>query len=230
VNDRADTNHLLEAMEALVNPVRTKVLQDGPIGSGLAGQRTVTIELPSLLGQLNNAVHESMGVGGSASLPWERNILDADALYRFIRISTTIKDWARMKDARVVSDDPALTLRSWYVEYTKYPTEDGRDKFYINQMRGWASQIKTKLNPARIRDLPDACPQDDCGAKVWFNPADKMPYMRPLIVTYHEIGPNLIQEAKASCRACGMEWGVRELAYALEQAETAKKAAEEDAA
>ena len=91
----SDDNYLLLAMESLADPIRTKIIQDGPVGSGLAGQRTVTVTLPCLLQQLNEAIAGTIGIGGSGSLPWTRNMLDADALHRFVTINTTISSWAR---------------------------------------------------------------------------------------------------------------------------------------
>lgn len=214
-------NKLLDSVDALTKPDRTKIIQDGPVGSGLAGQHTVIVELPPLLEQLHQAINGTIGIGGSGSLPWQRNMLDADALFRFMKINSHVKEWAHMVNARITPDDPVSTLRAWYVLYAAKSADEKREAFYIRQMNGWASQIKAKLNPARLRDLPDPCPE--CEATTWFNPADKMEYLRPLIVTYHQTGANLIQEAVASCRACGYEWGVRELAYALEKAEAKRE-------
>jgi hypothetical protein len=219
--DRDDTNHLLEAMEALVKPVRTKVLQDGPVGTGLAGQHAVTVELPPLLRQLDEAIRGTIGIGGSGALPWQRNMLDADALFRFMKINSAIKDWARMVAAPITPDDAVKTLQSWYLRFVDTRPSPEREKFYTAKMRSWAEQIVTKLNPPRVWDLPDNCP--NCDADSWWSAADKCEYPRPLIVEYHETGPNLIQEATARCRLCDERWGVRELAYAIEQAEVARQ-------
>lgn len=210
------TNELLEALEALTNPVRTKVIQDGPVGQLVAGQHVATVELPPLLHQLVEAIGGSIGIGGSASLANERNMLDADALYKFTLINTQVTDWARMAGATITRGDPTATLRSWYVAYAASRPELASERFYTSKMRQWATQIEDKLDPARVRELPDRCP--DCRAASWFNPADKLEYLHPLVIHYKPHGPDMVQDAKTSCRACGSTWGVRQLAYEIEQA------------
>lgn len=210
----SSTADLLDAVDGLTKPIRSRVIQDGPVGSGLAGQQVVTVELPALLDQLNDAIRGTNVKGSSGSLPWERNMLDGDALFQFMLIASLIKEWARMVGSVITPDDPKATLRAWYVIYSATPRTEAQESFYSRKMTKWANQIVAKLNPGRVWDLPQACP--DCEATVWFNPADKKPYPRPLIVTYHETGPNLIQEATASCRACETKWGIRELAHILD--------------
>lgn len=214
-------NYLLEAVEALANPIVTKVIQDGPIGSGLAGQQIIKVTQAPLLQQLDEAIRGTIGIGGSGALASQRNVLDADALHRFAVISSTIKDWARMVKAEV-TPDAVTNLKRWYAIYSD---RNGTEKFYSSQMGGWKSQIEDKLNPARIRELPDACPL--CGASDWFDPADKLRYLHPLIVKYRPSGADMIQEAEALCRSCAAVWGVRQLAYELEQIELAKAVAAE---
>jgi hypothetical protein len=211
------TNTLLDAVDALTLTIRRKVIQDGPPGSGLAGQNTVTIELPSLLDQLDDAIRGTIGIGGSGSLASERNMLDADALYRLVLITTLINDWARAAKAEVTKADAGKTLRAWYVKYTQTQHEPAVDRFHIRKLVGWAEQITQKLDPANVWDLPDPCPV--CGNGTWWNPADKTEYLRPLVIEYRPNGPDTIQKARGLCRACAQVWSVRELAYEIEQAE-----------
>jgi hypothetical protein len=206
---------LLDNIDKLTQPNRSKIIQDGPVGSGLAGQKTVTVELPSLLDQLEAAIRGTIGIGGSGSLPNERNMLDADALYRFVMIKTAIGDWAAHVKSTVHVGDPSGTLRAWYVKYTQQHRELESVRYYLGKTSGWIYQIEAKLDPPRVRELPDRCPE--CQADSWWNPSDKHRYLHPLIVEYRPTGPNMIQEAKARCRACATEWAVRQLAYELEQ-------------
>lgn len=211
-------NTLLDAVDGLTKPVVRKVIQDGPVGSGLAGTSVARIELPPLLVQLEEAIRGTVGIGGSGSLANERNLLDADALFRFHVITSQVRDWALGVKADVVKGDAVATLRNWHRAFVAYPRAVESEQHHISQMLAWAGQITAKLNPPRVWDMPDACPV--CGATQWVNPSDNLPYLRPLVIEYMESGPNLIQEAKALCRACQKVWGVRELAWELEQAET----------
>lgn len=215
------TNELLEAVDALSQPIKRKVIQDVLEGTKLAGTRTVTIEFPSLLNQLDGAIRGSIGIGGSKALAHERNMLDADALYKFVRISSIIRDWARSVQAKVTPGDAGATLRSWYTRYVE--RERTGESFYLKKLHGWGYEIEAKLDPPRIRELPQACPV--CGADRYWNKSDKLSYLHPLIVEYRPTGPDMIQEARALCRACEKVWGVRELQYELEQAESSQESA-----
>lgn len=207
-------NYLLEAVESLVKPIRNKVMQDGPIGSGLAGSQIVLVELPPLLSQLDTAIRGTIGIGGSGSMASQRSMLDSDALHRFMTISSTIKDWCRMVDA-VATKDAAKNLTSWYARYTDRTGSGAGEKFYERQLSSWRAQIIAKLDPPKVWEQPGSCPV--CGAETWWSKTTHEEYKFPLVVEYHETGPNLIQEARALCRACEKVWTVRELAYLLEQ-------------
>lgn len=214
-----DENLLLLAVEALTKPVTSKVIQDGPIGSGLAGQKTVSVKLPSLLEQLEAAIRGTIGKGGSGSLANERNMLDADALYRMVKIATLVHQWAHSFKADITKGDVSKTLVAWYIKYQVTNPTETSERFYLNKMTAWANEIRDKLNPAKVLLQPGACPV--CGAETWWSKATHEEYKFPLVIEYHEIGANLVQEAKAMCRACEQVWSVRELAYALEQADKA---------
>jgi hypothetical protein len=198
---------LLDEIDRLTTSQRSKVMQE-------AG--TATVELPPLLTQLEDAVAGTIGIGGSGSLPNERNVLDSDALEKFLRIKSLIRDWALSVQSVVYPEDPARTLRAWYVKYTAAERELASVRFYTGKAKSWVFQIEAKLDPPRIRELPDRCP--DCHAFEWWNPADKHRYLHPLIVEYRPTGADMIQQALARCRACEKTWGVRQLAYEIEQA------------
>lgn len=210
---RQKTNELLEAFEALTKPVRGKVLQPDEKKPG--GVKVTTVVLPCLLDQMRAAITAS--IGGStrgASDPSTRNILDTDALYTLMRIDTMVKSWARIVGAPVTKNDTARTLRGWYPRYTLKPTIEAKDRFYIRKMRSWAGEIKAKLDRPNVMDLPDRCPV--CGNDTWWSTATHEEYKRPLIIEYRPDGPDMVQNARALCRACEQVWGVRELQWEIE--------------
>jgi hypothetical protein len=210
-------NPLLLAVEALTKPQRTKVLQDTTEVPWAPGTTTklATVELPSLLEQLQESINATIGIGGSGSLANERNMLNNDALHRFMQITSLIGDWARLAGApQQRGTPPGTALRAWYAKYSQtMPTLDA-ERFYIRQMTAWAQQIAAMYEPPKTPDLPDPCPL--CGATDWFDPKDGQKYPRPLILSYRP-GPDLVDSAKGMCRACGEVWGARELAYAIEE-------------
>jgi len=210
-----DDNPLLLALEALTDPIRSKVVQDGPVGSGLEGQRTVAVVLPSLLTQLDDSIRSSLGSGSAGGkLAFEGAILNTAALFTAMKISAQIRDWcAGLKVVPV--KDSAKDLRAWYVARMAKPQDDKLEAAQIRQLHSWAAQIRALLDPPRERDLEDPCPV--CGAKSWWR--DGAEYYRPLVIRYRPTGADMIQQATAICRSCEQVWGVRELAYALEMAE-----------
>lgn len=202
-----DPNELLDAVDRLTQPNRSKVIQD---------THTVTLEMPPLLTQLEKAVAGTIGIGGSGSLASERNMLDSDALEKFLRIRQDIVNWAQDVQAEFHRDDPARTLRAWYVAWNARQHELDVERFHLRKCERWIVEIEAKLDPPRIRELPDRCPT--CDAFEWFNPRDKHRYLHPLVVEYRPTGPDMIQEASGVCRACDTRWGVRQLAFDIEQA------------
>jgi hypothetical protein len=192
---------LLDAVDELTLPKRVKVMQD---------EGVVSVTIPPLLTQLDEIIRSDIGLTASgASLAHERNILDADALYRFIQISSQIRDWCRLVGVRP-GGTPALALRQWFVAAT--PDEQAT-AWHVRKLGSWAAYIRAKLDPPRERELPDRCP--DCGATEWWR--DGVRFLHPLVIKYR-VGPGLVDQATAVCRACEKSWAVRELAFALESA------------
>lgn len=207
------TNPLLDAVDALTEPLRTKVIQDGPVGSGLEGQKTVPVVLPSLLTQLDDSIRSSLGSGSAGGkLAFEGAILNTAALFTAMKISSQIRDWCVSLGVVPVKHS-AKDLRAWYVARLTKPQDDDLEKAQILQLTSWAKQIRTLLDPPRERDLEDPCPT--CEARTWWR--DGAEYFRPLVIQYRPIGANTIEEAKGTCRACGQVWGVRQLAFELER-------------
>ncbi|WP_213816197.1 hypothetical protein [Glaciihabitans sp. dw_435] len=209
-------NYLLDAVDALTKPVRSKVIQDSP-DAAMPGTSVATVELPSLLDQLDEAIRGTIGIGGSGSLANERNMLNNDALHRFVTISSMIKDWARAVKIPVKTGDlPGPMLRAWFIAFTAagQPSLEA-ERFYSRQMNGWAAQISAMFDPPRTRDLPDACPV--CEATEWWNPETGQKYPRPLVISFHD-GPDLLDRGKGLCRACDTTFRIRELALAIETA------------
>lgn len=218
-----DNNHLMDAVDALTKPMRSKVIQDPPPGTGWELSHTVTVELPPLLTQLEEAIRGTIGIGGSGSLANERNMLDGDALYRFMKINTVIREWAFIVGAKVDKRDPVATLRAWYVLFQENRNLPEVERFYARQLTSWASQIDAKLNPPRIWDLPYACPA--CGNDTWWSKGTGEEYPRPLVIEWRETGASLVEDARALCRSCGQVWSVRELKFQIEELEKAKEGA-----
>ncbi|TFD80700.1 hypothetical protein E3T54_02865 [Cryobacterium sp. Sr8] len=203
---------LLGALNALTKPTRRKFIQDNPDGP----QPTKMVEVVDapLLEQLDAAIRGTVGVGGSGSLPNERNMLNGDAFERMRVISGQVNGWARMAGAVVDKDSLSNTLRTWHAKFIGTPREAHVVAMYTGTMNKWAAQIIATLNPPRQRDLPNACPV--CSADTWWMSGNEYP--RPLILTFHD-GPDMIDNGKGMCRACEAVFGMRELSYAIDEAE-----------
>src|SRR5690606_33193048 len=122
-----------------------------------------------------------------------------------MKISTQIQDWCRMAGAKVVRN-PTADLAAWHAAVQAKTLRHESEQFYLKQLRGWAGQIRSLLDPPRERDLPDSCPV--CGATAWWDPKSGTKYLRPLVVQYRPNGPDMLQQARALCRACEQVWGI----------------------
>ena len=208
-------NRLLEAVEQLTKLDKRGHQQNILENGNVIGHQKVTIQLPPLLEQLDSAIRSSMGGNTpGASLAFEGAVLNAAALFTAMRISAQIRDWCRIAKTTVVKNS-TKDLIAWYLAASNLSHDV--ESFHIKAMNSWAGQIRAMLNPSRERELPNACP--GCDATEWWDMADGMKYLHPLIIRYRPSGANMIKESKALCRACEKVWGVRELAYELEQIE-----------
>lgn len=203
-DDRTDP--LLEAVEDLTNQQVSKIIQEGNL---------VEIRLPPLLAQLDSAIHSSMGGNSAgASLAFEGAPLNTAALFQAMKISSQVRDWCHA--AKVVPvKNTAADLSAWFNVFSRSNPELEVERYRVKVLHGWASSIRGMLNPPREKDLPDDCPA--CGADGWYDARDGHKYPRPLIIRYRPQEDNLVDEAKGMCRACEQMWGVRELAYAIEE-------------
>ncbi|OOB91201.1 hypothetical protein [Rathayibacter sp. VKM Ac-2630] len=211
-----DDDALLLAVEALTKPRTSKVVQSK---NGI--ECISPVNLPPLLETLDTMIRETMGGSAGGTLKSQQNILDTDALWRFIRINNSVNDWARLAGSTITKPDSGKTLAAWFVVYRQKNRDYEEDKFYLKHLWSWAAEIEGKIEPPRIMDLPDPCPV--CDARTWWNPKTREEYARPLVITFRE-GEIFPDGGRGLCRACDTAFGVRELAYALEQ-----KAAEQAA-
>jgi hypothetical protein len=111
----------------------------------------------------------------------------------------------------------ARHLRHWYTTTLATGLTEAQERFHTDMMRRWVGFIRGHLDPTREMDLPWACPI--CGADTWWSKGEE--FSRPLVVRYQPEGADMVQRARALCRACERVWGVRELAYLIEHPEEA---------
>lgn len=198
---------LLDAVDELTLPKRVKVMQDDGV---------VSVSIPPLLTQLDEAIRSSLGVSeGSATLKSATSLTNAAALMKMTQISSQVRDWLRrvgVNDFRAARDT-ASALRVWYVAALGAGLEDSA--YHIKTLQGWAAQIRGLLDPPRTLELPDECPA--CGASRWWDAEDpsREGRLHPLVVSYQREDP--VAGARGMCRACGRVWAARELAFELEQ-------------
>lgn len=182
---------LLEAVDDLTLPKPVKVQTDD-------GHTWATED--ALLVQLQEAVSSSIRSGsGAGGAPWTRNVLDSDALHQASMITTTIGDWCHMAGVKATRD-PVKDLRAWYAARLSTTDPEG---FYTTQLRKWAGQIRTMVNPPKTVEITAPCPV--CGQGEYVNDlGENVPH--PLALTYRPGADNLNRSAKVMCRACEAVW------------------------
>lgn len=173
----------------------------------------------ALLVQLREAVSSSINSGsGAGGSPSTRNVLDSDALYRAGIINAAIGDWCRMINVKVTRD-AATDLRAWHAAFIG---RDEPEEFYIHQMRAWAGQIRTMVNPPKTVEITAPCPV--CGQGSYVNDMGER-ITNPLALTYRPDSGSIWADARALCRACNEvwegEWRLRELRHEVDARDTA---------
>lgn len=186
---------LLEAIDALIGPQKTVILQDG--------LKPITIIRPSLLEQLGAAVSASTGSPGGAhdsSPASQRNMLDSDAMYQFGLMTSQIKDWGRLRGitGRIT---PGVMLRRWYDAHIL--VDGHEDTFYTHKIWAWVRTIEAKMDPPKRLEITDACPT--CGKDQWADHEGNV-YKFPVIVQYRDDDASSLELAEAMCRACDNVW------------------------
>ena len=246
------TEALLDAVDALTKPSRTKIIQDvyktvmddnghpktddagNPVRE-ISGTKATRLERPALLDQLDAAIRGTMAAtgGNAASASSARNLLNAEALYQFIRIRSMIADWARRAEVPRTAD-AAQELRLWYIAWTAHPQPESTIRFHTRKLEAAATMINDIIDPKDTRTVPGPCPEPECpqqerfGLWFYFDPKTREQGNRPLVVEYRASdGPLMVMNARCRCRACGTVWeSVRALQYEREQAELRVKSAE----
>ncbi|MFF1633960.1 hypothetical protein [Leifsonia sp. NPDC058248] len=225
----AQTDPLLEAVEALTKPQSRKEPQDiintyvtkddegvETEHQKVVGTQKVTVILPPLLKQLDDAIRSSMG--GStrgAALASESAVLNVSALYEAMKIESQVRDWCRLRGI-TPTKDTAKDLAAWHAATYLDGLTDEQETSSTRTLRKWATSIRGMLDPWREKDLPDPCPA--CGATDWWDMSTRSRYLRPLIIKYRPDGADMVERSYGLCRACEEVWNVRELAYDIEQA------------
>lgn len=200
---------LLDAVDDLTLPRNVKVQTDD-------GHTWATED--ALLVQLREAVSSSINSGsGAGGSPSTRNVLDSDALYRAGIINAAISDWCRMINVKITRD-AAVDLRAWHAAFIG---RDEPEEFYIHQMRAWAGQIRTMVNPPKTVEITAPCPV--CGQGSYVNDMGER-ITNPLVLTYRPDDAHLWRGSKVMCRACEAVWqggdAMEELRDELNEKET----------
>lgn len=231
-----ERSDVLDAVDALSLPTSTKVVSHSDDGQALCTPvcpdhvhtHTRRVEHESLLDQLEAAIRETMAArpGGGASLAHTRGMLDSDALFLFSRISSTISEWAFAVGAHH-RGAPASVLRAWFVAWGQSEHPEESERISVMLMRRWAERIRATLDPHDEQTIEEPCPDAECpqgrdeytGRAVWWNRQTGTAQTNPLVVMYRkDDGREMVDKARARCRACGTEWSARALAWELEQA------------
>jgi hypothetical protein len=182
---------LLDAVDALTKPTRTKVIRDD--------NTTVTVKHDALLVQLEDAVTSAIGNGGGGGSA-TGSVLNDEALYRLSLIRSQLSDWCRLVNVRPTRTDAVKDLRAWHVGFLG---TNGEADFYTRALVGWAATIRELIDPPKRVPLRDPCPV--CKASQWTG-VDGGLRASPVAVEYDHGDP--YRTVKAACRAegCGAEW------------------------
>lgn len=225
---------MLDAVDELIKPHREVVKQRVPGNrSPLCGYgcpkaphtHDGLIVHDPLLTQMEAAIRGEFATdrGTAASLAFTRGMVDSTALHHMLRITAAIRDWSRIVNAPR-RPDAGTQLAAWYVAFMQTEPVEGRERFYIGQLRKWASLIRDHLEVVDV-PVPHPCPAPGCvqrfdphsGRAVWWDARVSEWSTNPVVFTYRPSDDaEAFVKASARCRACGCVWSARELAHDLE--------------
>jgi hypothetical protein len=232
-------NYLLAAVLKLTQPYRTKVLQSKDLSildaeGNLEASHSVTcigeVQHEPLLLQLRDAIAGGIGKHAGSSAARERIPFDAGALELFDQIAGQINAWYRplpnAREERHIHD----RLNDWYLHFENQrragKIELETDRITTHLVEQWARQIEGMFDPPQTIEITAACPT--CGARYAHDPKTG-DQKTAVVIEYRELGEVTLDHATGLCRFCETVWrgrhGVRELRYAIDQAEATGDAA-----
>ena len=187
--DRSGMLDFHKAVDSLTLPRVETIMQEGVIR---------VIELPPLLAQLEAAISGTLknDAASRVASAFERNILDGEALFEFMKISSAIGSWCRMariKPTKVAVDD----LVEWS-DVVERPTD-----FHVSEMQSWERTILGKLDPVKTVEITEPCPV--CESSAWQD-ADGVWHPRPVVVQYRRSNPNDTVGGWCRVEECGAVW------------------------
>ena len=186
------TTELAEAVEALTKPrAQINPYTDVPF-------KPQAVMRPALLVSLEDAIRGTLGRDAASKVAsaFERNILDAGALFDSMLITSAIRTWCGMvkvRPSKNVVDD----LSSWQAAFT------GSPEFYIEKLAEWERTILALLDPTKTVELTEACPV--CESSAWQDEAGGW-WSRPLVIQYRKSDPEGTAGAWCRVESCEAVW------------------------
>ena len=180
---------------------------------------------PALLVQLREAVFGGMESGGGSSfgskLPMDAAAVDllteitnqaAEVLafvshqptpyghaesYVALWAAQTLESTPYVVTSRATPDEPD--------EYGRRLTYDQRHEYTAHQLaQHWVNRIRDFFNPPKMRDIPNACPVEECGARFIHRNVDGE--MKQSAALRISIDRGTGRSIEAKCGVCGKTW------------------------
>lgn len=211
----ADTDPLLEAVEALTKPVTTGVAEKDAAGRW---KRVHEIHHDPLLKQIHDRVMPSgENNGGAAASPNERLPFDAQILFEYAKIASQIKSWA-VGAGFPPSRDAITDLNHWYAKVSR--DRDFNPAWAIRTLTGWEAHINRLLAKPRSFTIEAACPI--CGTTEWGERIHGGG-MWPIKVEYVLDEYDHMKDQSALCQVCKTLWEGHESVMELADELTERK-------
>lgn len=210
---------LLDAIDALTKPYRHTVHDIHGQPQLDKDEQAVTVERPARLTQLHDAIRPSGSSGTGSSAARERILIDSGALEQWSQYRDRINAEARKVDVRP-DNDPAVTLRRWYVAVESRTLTDAFEQEWVRRLGSWALAIDRRLNPPYRREVTAPCPF--CGERRALD-KETGQYVTAVVSECWRGEGGIDTSWFIQCRFCGQVGyslqEVREWAYNIEQAE-----------
>ena len=191
------------------------------------GSKTAKVIHASLIAQLRAAISSSMAHTANKVSASERNILDADAMDKLEQIENMARKLYQSVTAAEPFPTPEQNLRQWYLGFSNLHRAGKVSRETLqaraSKIRSVVSMIDDKLNPPTSIEITSPCPR--CG-KLWVQ-TDELSWSRAITVQSRVAVYGSLDNATASCKACGASWihgqGMRQLRWEIDEAETRRE-------
>jgi hypothetical protein len=174
-----------------------------------AGKKLVQVQQASLLAQLRQSIHSSLGKTEEGRSSAEgHNALNITAFTLYENIDGLIRSHHSYLTGATIKADPERLLTLWYIEFANQCRAGKISDLVLartkTMLAKWIRDIQNLYDPATMKELIGECP--NCDQRYFFDQNEEV--LRSALYAHYRAD----NTPEAQCRCCGAQWyGAKEL-------------------